>query len=68
MHATPDEGPLIAFADDNQNIYRGPAMPFTAAEIWTPLRRNLRNAREIQESLAALYRELEGGGASRRGR
>lgn len=60
LHASPDAGPLYAFADDNQNIYGGGSLPFTPSEVLPPIRSNMRNSREIQEFIAALYRKTDG--------
>jgi hypothetical protein len=59
LHAGPDATPLYLFADDNQNIYEGGGLPIQPNEVFGPLVRNLRNSREIQAFLAALYRGEE---------
>ena len=56
FHVNPERTPLYLFADDNQNIYGGGTLPVQPNEIFGPLRRNMRNSREIQQFVQALHR------------
>jgi hypothetical protein len=55
FHSSPERTPLYLFADDNQNIYEGSALPVQPNEIFGPLRKNMRNSQEIQQFLLALH-------------
>lgn len=56
LHANPEHTPLYLFADDNQNIYEGAPLPIQPNEIFGPLRKNMRNSKEIQRVLSALHK------------
>jgi DNA helicase IV len=55
FHSSSERTPLYLFADDNQNIYEGGTLPIQPNEVFGPLRRNMRNSREIQQFLLALH-------------
>ncbi len=56
LHRDPDEGMLYLFADDNQNLYGGAALPLDAEHLCPPLPANLRNTKAIGEFVSIFYK------------
>jgi hypothetical protein len=56
LHRDPDAGLLYLFADDNQDLYGGTALPLEAENVCPPLPANLRNTKAIGEFVSVFYR------------
>jgi hypothetical protein len=54
-HRDPDHGPLYLFADDDQNLYRGGALPVGPEDILPSLPHNLRNTQRIHEFVSVFH-------------
>jgi hypothetical protein len=63
-HREPDDGPLYLFSDDDQNLYRGDALPVAPDDVLPALPHNLRNTRRIHEFVSVFHdvRETKGKG------
>jgi hypothetical protein len=54
-HREPDDGPLYLFSDDEQNLYRGDALPVGPDDVLPSLPHNLRNTQRIHEFVSVFH-------------
>jgi superfamily I DNA/RNA helicase len=63
-HREPDDGPFYLFSDDEQNLYRGDALPVAPDDVLPSLPHNLRNTQRIHEFVSVFHdvRDAQGKG------
>lgn len=67
-HREPDDGPLYLFGDDEQNLYRGDALPVAPDDVLPSLPHNLRNTQRIHEFVSVFHDASDAKGRGPEGR